>query len=146
MPDISWLKRFSNFRKALSELTDAVEQYDDDSPDIIKEGVLQRFEFTHELAWKVMKDYLIHEGYENVTGSRTASKQAFAVGLIEEDGQVWMDMIESRNRTVHTYDKTILHEEFGKVTKCYAPALVQFEKRMLVLPQSMDLPKNPSQD
>lgn len=144
MSDIRWLQRFSNFRKALSQLTSAVEQYDDASPDIIKEGVLQRFEFTHELAWKVMKDYLTHEGYQDVTGSRTASKQAFAVGLLEGDGQVWMDMIESRNRTVHTDDEKILHEEFGKVTKCYAPALVQFESRMLAL-QSMGVSKGASE-
>ena len=140
MPDIRWLQRFSNFRKALSQLTDAVEQYNDASPDIVKEGVLQRFEFTHELAWKVMKDYLIHEGYQNVTGSRTACKQAFAVGLLEGDGQVWMDMIESRNRTVHTYDEKIMQEEFRKVTKRYEPALVQFESRMLTL-QSVSVPK-----
>ena len=144
MPDIRWLKRFSNFRKALSQLIDAVEQYDASSPDIIKEGVLQRFEFTHELAWKVMKDYLIHEGYRYVLGSRSASKQAFAVGLIEGDGQVWMDMIESRNRTVHTCDEKILQVEFEKVTKCYAPALVQFESRMLAL-QSTVLPKDASE-
>jgi nucleotidyltransferase substrate binding protein (TIGR01987 family) len=133
MSDTRWIQRFSNFRKALFQLREAVDCYDDSAPNIIKEGVLQRFEFTHELAWKVMKDYLVHEGYQNITGSRTASRQAFAVGLIEGDGQVWMDMIESRNRTVHTYDEKILREEFGKVTALYTPALVQFENRMLEL-------------
>ena len=138
--DICWLQRFSNFRKALSRLADAVAQYGGSSPDIIKAGVLQRFEYTHELAWKVMKDYLSHEGYQNIADSRSASRQAFAVGLLEGDGQVWMDMIETRNRTVHTYDDKILHEEFGKVIRRYAPALLQFENKMLTI-QSMDVPK-----
>jgi len=133
MSELRWVQRFSNFRKALSQLIDAVSLYDDSAPNIIKEGVLQRFEFTHELAWKVMKDYLVHEGHQNITGSRSASRQAFAVGLIAGDGQVWMDMIESRNRTVHTYDERILEDEFRKVTQQYAPAFVAFDKVMIAL-------------
>lgn len=133
LSDIRWIQRFSNFRKALSQLRHAVEQYDDSAADIIKEGVLQRFELTHELAWKVMMDYLVHEGFQNIIGSRTASRQAYAVGLIRGDGQVWMDMIESRNRTVHTYDQKILREEFDRVTKLYTPALIEFESRMSII-------------
>jgi|AntAceMinimDraft_1070359.scaffolds.fasta_scaffold56022_2 nucleotidyltransferase substrate binding protein (TIGR01987 family) len=133
MSELRWVQRFSNFRKPLSQLTNAVSLYDDSAPNIIKEGVLQRFEFTHELAWKVMKDYLVHEGHQNITGSRSASRQAFAVGLIEGDGQVWMNMIESRNRTVHTYEERILQDEFRKVTKQYAPALAAFDKIMVAL-------------
>jgi len=107
--------------------------YGESAPNIVKEGVLQRFEFTHELAWKVMKDYLVHEGHQNITGSRSASRQAFAVGLIAGDGQIWMDMIESRNRTVHTYDEQIRQEEFTKVTQRYTPAFIEFDRTMLAL-------------
>ena len=133
MSDLRWFQRFSNFRKALMQLTEAVSMYGESAPNIIKDGVLQRFEFTHELAWKVMKDYLVHEGHQNITGSRSASRQAFAVGLIADDGQICMDMIESRNRTVHTYDEQILQEEFTKVTQRYTPAFIEFERAMSAL-------------
>lgn len=133
MSDTRWHQRFSNFRKALTQLNEAVALYDDSSPDIIKAGAFQRFKLTHELAWKVMKDYLLHEGHQNITGPRTASRQAYVVGLMQGDGQVWMDMIESRNRAIHTYDEKVLCQEFAKVTKSYTPALVSFENKMLAL-------------
>ena len=133
MSDIRWVQRFENYRKALSQLTQAVEMYDESAEALIKEGILQRFEFTHELAWKVMKDFLEYEGHQNITGSRSASRQAFSLGLLESDAQVWMDMIHSRNRTVHTYDAKILEDEFRKVRYQYAPAFVQFERKMTEL-------------
>jgi len=56
------------------QLKQAVETYDDNAEDIIKEGIIQRFEFTHELAWKVMKDFLKYEGYQNINGYRSATR------------------------------------------------------------------------
>ncbi len=85
--DTRWKQRFSNYEKALNLLKEAVETYDSDSLEIIKEGTIQRFEFTHELAWNVMKDYLVEEGYQNIIGSKSATRQAFSVNLIE-NGQV----------------------------------------------------------
>jgi nucleotidyltransferase substrate binding protein (TIGR01987 family) len=128
--DIRWQQRFQNYLKALAQLSDALSRYDDTAEALIKEGILQRFEFSHELAWKVMKDYLEYEGHQGITGSRSASRLAFSLGLIT-DGQVWMDMIESRNRTVHTYDEKILEQEFLKVSKYYLKALQDFSKRMM---------------
>ena len=71
---------------------------------MIKEGLIQRFEYTHELAWNVMKDYAVYQGNSNVGGSRDASREAFQMNLVT-DGQVWMDMISSRNKTSHTYTR-----------------------------------------
>lgn len=127
--DIRWKQRLSNYKKALKQLTSALAVYDESAEDLIKEGILQRFEFTHELACKVMKDYLEYEGHQGVTGSRSASRLAFSLGLIS-DGQLWMDMIASRNRTVHTYDANILENEFVKVKYSYATAFVEFAKKM----------------
>ena len=87
--DIRWKQRFSNFKKAFLQLKQAVDTYDKHAEDIIKEGTIQRFEFTHELAWKVIKDFLEYEGYQNISGSRSATRQAFNIGLVEE-GQVWI--------------------------------------------------------
>jgi nucleotidyltransferase substrate binding protein (TIGR01987 family) len=127
--DIRWKQRFENYQKALNQLTSAVAMYDESAEALIKEGILQRFEFTHELAWKVMKDYLEYEGHQGITGSRSASRLAFSLGLVE-DGQVWMNMIESRNRTVHTYDERILEQEFAKVKHDYTAALSAFFEKM----------------
>lgn len=120
--EIRWQQRFQNYQKALGQLTSALSQYDEHAEALIKEGILQRFEFTHELAWKMLKDYLEYEGHQGITGSRSASRLAFSLGLVS-DGQIWMDMIESRNRTVHTYDERVLEQEFAKVQQAYAPAL-----------------------
>lgn len=127
--DIRWQQRFENYLKAFGQLQSALSVYDASADALIKEGILQRFEFTHELAWKVMKDYLEYEGHQGVTGSRSASRLAFNLGLVT-DGQVWMDMIESRNRTVHTYDERILEEEFAKVQNRYAGAFLEFSQTM----------------
>jgi nucleotidyltransferase substrate binding protein (TIGR01987 family) len=122
--DIRWKQRFSNFERALSQLKQGIENYPEDVEAII--------EFTHELAWKVLKDYLDYEGLQNVTGSRSASRLAFNIGLIE-DGQVWMDMIESRNKTVHTYQESILEQEYAKVRRVYYPSFLAFQNKMQTL-------------
>jgi len=130
--DIRWKQRFSNFDKAFLQLKQGVELYAESTEAIIKEGLIQRFEFTHELAWKVLKDFLEYEGHQNITGSRSATKIAFNIGLIE-DGQVWMDMIESRNKTVHTYQESILDQEYEKVLHSYFSCFVGFHQKMTML-------------
>ncbi|WP_119395675.1 nucleotidyltransferase substrate binding protein [Salinibius halmophilus] len=127
-----WEQRFENYQRVLKQLNLALVEYDDNAPNLIKEGILQRFEFTHELAWKVLKDYLEFEGHQNITGSRSAVRLAFNVGLVEE-GQTWMDMIESRNRTVHAYDESVLVTELAKVRNAYAKCFNQFEQKMVPL-------------
>ena len=130
--DIRWKQRFMNFEKALEQLTEGIENYGSNPVNIIKEGIIQRFEFTHELAWKVMKDLLEYEGYQNILGSRTATKEAFNKNLIV-DGDTWMDMIKSRNETVHTYQSAILEKEYNKIVTVYYDAFRQFHKTMKTL-------------
>lgn len=132
LPTERWKQRLQNYSVVLQHLNEAVEAYDEQSPNIIKEGVLQRFEFTHELAWKVLKDYLEYEGHQNITGSRTATRLAFNIGLIQ-DGQTWIDMIESRNRTVHAYDASILETEFSKVRESYNARFIQLKEKLSTL-------------
>jgi nucleotidyltransferase substrate binding protein (TIGR01987 family) len=127
--NIRWQQRFYNYQKALGKLNEAVNKYSATKDEIIKEGIIQRFEFTHELAWKVLKDYLLFKGIQNITGSRSASKKAFNIGLIRE-GQIWLDMIESRNKTVHTYNEAILEAEFNNIIKRYVPLLNELEVEM----------------
>jgi nucleotidyltransferase substrate binding protein (TIGR01987 family) len=130
--DIRWKQRFANFEKALNQLSAGIETYGTTPVDIIKEGIIQRFEFTHELAWKVMKDFLEYEGYQNITGSRSATREAFNKNIIS-DGQIWMDMIESRNNTVHTYNESILESEFQKIVMLYISEFKRFYEKMKTL-------------
>lgn len=127
--DIRWKQRFANYKKALAQLQEAIKNNGSNPIDIIKEGIIQRFEFTHELAWKVMKDFLEYEGFQNITGSRSATREAFNKSLIS-DGQLWMDMIESRNKTIHTYQENILETEFEKIITRYFQLFIDFERKI----------------
>ena len=129
--DIRWKQRFANFERAMIKFSDAIDESGKSENNLLKEGTIQRFEFTHELAWKVMKDFLNYQGFRNVTGSRDATREAFNKDLIH-NGEVWMEMIETRNKTVHTYDDKILDEEYFKIVNNFFPLLVDFEKRMRV--------------
>ena len=117
--DIRWHQRFSNYNKALLKLEQAIayikhnfiedEEDELDSEDLgyvldemIKEGLIQRFEYTHELAWNVMKEY----------------------------GEVWMDMIQSRNKTTHTYNESTANEIYGKIIEDYFPLFLAFKIKM----------------
>jgi len=126
--DIRWKQRFENYLDALSQLRIAVEEVSNPS-DLEKEGTIQRFEFTHELAWKVMKDFLEYEGIAGIIGSRSATREAFNKGLISKE-QIWMDMLESRNVTVHTYNKNILEKEYNLIVNSYFQLLEEFANKM----------------
>lgn len=139
--DIRWEQRFSNFVKALRKLSEAVEYIKnkvkplDDGDfghvldEMIKEGLIQRFEYTHELAWNVMKDYAIFQGNPDVGGSRDAAREAFQLNLVS-DGKIWMDMIGSRNKTSHTYNEETAEEIYSKIINEYYPALLEFGRNM----------------
>ena len=100
--DIRWKQRFSNYKKALSQLTKFIDK--GDLNELENQGLIQAFEYTHELAWNLLKDYLQDQGVQNITGSKDSVRAAFKVGLIE-DGESLMDMIKDRNQTVHTYNE-----------------------------------------
>ena len=108
--DIRWQQRFANFNRALGRLTAAVELSQERGlTDLEKQGLIQAFEFTHELAWNVMKDYLLWQGATDITGSRDATRESFSRGLVF-DGEGWMEMIRSRNLTSHTYNDAVAND------------------------------------
>jgi len=118
--DIRWQQRFSNYQKALSQLTAAVElSTQRELSDLEKQGLIQAFEYTHELAWKTLKDFFAFQGQTEIYGSRDATRTAFRLGLIE-DGEGWMDMIKNRNRTSHTYNKETAEEIILAIINNYA--------------------------
>lgn len=93
-----------------------------------QQGLIQAFEFTHELAWKTLKDFLESRGTINLFGSKDATRGAFAAGLIE-DGQRWMDMIEDRNKSTHTYDCKTADKIADAIISGYMPAFEGFQKK-----------------
>ncbi len=100
--DIRWVQRFNHFKKALSQLTKFMQKTA--LNELEEQGLIQAFEYTHELAWKVQKDFLESQGVPELFGSKNVAREAFKTGLVD-DGEVWMRMIESGNLTSHTYMK-----------------------------------------
>lgn len=98
---LRWQQRFDNYQKALSQLRKFIAQ--DHLNELEEQGLIQSFEYTHELAWKTLKDFLENRGNHEIYGSRDATREAFKLGLIE-DGEGWMLMIQDRNQTSHTYN------------------------------------------
>ena len=133
--DIRWVQRFSNYRKALNllgkavsivsaQLTDNKEEFD-----LLKEGLIQRYEYTHELAWKVMKDYAEYQGITGINGSRDAIRQTLQFGLIDDDR--WMDTIIDRNLSSHNYDDETAQTIVSNIISTYYPLFVKYEQAML---------------
>ena len=131
--DVRWRQRLHNFNKAFSQLSAAATLAQKRSlSELEQQGLIQAFEFTHELAWNTLKDFLQASGTINLFGSRDATREAFAAGLIE-DGKVWMAMIQSRNQTTHTYDQSTANEIAQSIISNYVPAFTKFQKRFLEL-------------
>lgn len=120
--DVRWKQRFQNYQKALLQLESGLEVK---SPDILqKQGIIQCFEYTFELAWKTLQDFLIEErGYADARGPRPVLEQAFQDGIIEE-GMVWFDMLKSRNMTAHLYDEKEVEGVCRKVAGRYRVPLI----------------------
>lgn len=128
--DIRWKQRFDNYKRALRQLTLAI-RLTEQRPlsDLEQQGLIQGFEFTHELAWNVLKDYLEYEGIQGLIGSRSTVREAFKRGLII-DGDAWMDMIEKRNLSSHTYDDDIATKVVSAVYETYYPAFIALQDRL----------------
>lgn len=129
-PDIRWQQRLNNLNSALQQLDDAVALAKRrELSRLEQQGLIQAFEFTHELAWNVMKDYAHFQGNVTIAGSRDATREAFKMGLVK-DGDVWMEMLKSRNQTSHTYNQTLAQEITEKIIDDYFPACKAFQMKM----------------
>jgi len=105
--DIRWRQRFENFKGALAQLRNgAALARQRPLSELEQRGLIKAFEFTHELAWNVLKDYLEAEGIVGIVGSRGAAREAFQKGLVHY-GDTWMEMIRARHLSSHTYDREV---------------------------------------
>jgi nucleotidyltransferase substrate binding protein (TIGR01987 family) len=129
--DIRWQQRLVNYQRALAQLLKAVKlRQTRELSELEQQGLIQAFEYTHELAWKVMKDYLRSLGNDTVIASRDSTRAAFAAELIQ-NGEAWMDMILGRNLSSHTYNLDIANALVGKISAVYADLFVDFEAKMV---------------
>ena len=133
--DIRWKQRFDNFGRAFKLLQSALTSRAlDDFSDLEQEGIIQRFEYTFELAWKTMTDYLENSGLlVTPVTPRAVIKEAFAAKIID-DGQVWIAMMLDRNLLSHTYDTKTFKNVLVAVSENYLP---QFEQLHQCLQQQL---------
>jgi nucleotidyltransferase substrate binding protein (TIGR01987 family) len=131
--DTRWKQRFSNYRKALATLKEGIDLHKERPlSKLEKQGVIQGFEFTHELSWKVMQDFLKEKGSTGIYGSKDATRMAFNRGIIGS-GEDWMKMVTDRNKSSHTYQEEISDEIFERIINTYYDLFKDFEKRMEAL-------------
>lgn len=129
--DIRWKQRFQNYCRALDQLTRFLDR--EELNELEEQGLIQSFEYNHELAWKTLKDFLVDRGVKDLFGSKDTSRAAFQAGLLgdsEEDGAIWMDMIKSRNLTSHTYNKDVTRKIVDAILNNYYAAFVTLRETL----------------
>lgn len=128
--DIRWQQRFYNYNRALVELGDAVELSQIRKlTKLESQGLIQAFEYTHELAWKTLKDFIEERGNSQILGSKDATREAFALGLISQ-GEVWVSMVNSRNQTFHTYDESTAQQIVTLILNDYYPQFKLLQEKL----------------
>ena len=128
--DIRWRQRFDNYQRALQTLSRAVAlSAERPLSELEQQGLIQVFEFTHELAWNMLKDFLEEQGIAGLIGSRDAIRTAFKNGLLQE-GETWMEMIKARNLSSHTYQLELANRLAAEILQRFYPAFVALEQKM----------------
>jgi len=123
-----WIRRFDNFKRAFARLEEGVELANEreELSDLEKEGIIQRFEYTQELAWNVIKDFYKEQGETGIQGSRDAFRMASERELITQ-GSALMESIKSRNDTSHSYDEATVNEIFTAIVEEYYDAFLEIK-------------------
>ncbi len=118
------LQKMENYKKALSQLEKAVASYQRSPEDALyRDGLIQRFEFTVELAWKSLKEYLEDQGMVlSIASPRGVLKEAYAAGVLA-DGELWNEIITARNLTSHIYNEATATEIAQRICSAFLPPL-----------------------
>ncbi len=118
--EIRWKQRFVNFKKAFLQLKSAINRVDE-LDDLAKEGMVQRFEYTYELAWKTIKDFIESKG-EAEKYQKDVLKKAFQLDIID-NGEIWLEMLSKRNLMAHTYNETTFKEVVTDIITKFYPEI-----------------------
>ncbi len=128
--DVRWQQRFSNYQKALAQLRKFMEK--GTLNEFEELGLIHCFKYTHELAWKTLKDFLANKGTITIFGSKEATREAFKLDLID-DGEVWMAMIKDRNQTSHTYNTEPTKAIVENIIQHFFKSFIALENKLLSL-------------
>lgn len=113
-----WEERISDLNNAINRLEEAIEDSKKIELSTLKDGVIQRFEFTVELSWKALKNYLNSEGIDTAITPKSSVREAFKIGIIE-NVNTWIEMLDDRNLTSHTYNQLIADEIYERIVNQY---------------------------
>ena len=122
--------KVNNFTKALARLKEGIAKYDE-ADDLLRDGVIQRFEFTFELAWKTLKAVFEDEGLTGLNSPKTVLREAFAAGLINDD-ELWLSMLSDRNSTAHIYSEQLAIEICQHIQRKYVVELVNLLEKIKI--------------
>lgn len=121
-------QKYENYKNALNRLNDGIMKFDQTN-DLLRDGLIQRFEFTFELAWKALKAIFEEEGLTGLNSPKTVLREAFSAGLIEKD-ELWLAMLSDRNTTAHIYNEQLAIEICNKIIKEYVCELGQLKEQI----------------
>lgn len=117
-----FMEKYAKLVRAVDQLYVSLADYDNVRLDSVRDGVIQRFEFCTELAWKTLREYLLDQGYVDLNSPKAVMRKAYAVGfLTDEEG--WLRLIDARNQTSHIYDEATAQRVFGEIRGSFAPML-----------------------
>lgn len=113
-------EKYGKLNQAVDRLEEALCDYEAVKLDSVRDGVIQRFEFCTELAWKTMREYLLDQGYSGINSPKAVMKQAYADGLLDDEC-AWIDLLHARNMTSHIYDEATAKDVFQDIRDTYCP-------------------------
>ena len=122
--------KLENFHRALLRLQEGLAGYDEaQDKQLARDGIIQRFEFTCELAWKTVREWLLDQGHVELNSPKSVMRQAFADGLVS-DNDSWISLLNDRNRTSHIYDENTAEQIFQRIRQQYASLFEELFSKM----------------
>jgi len=121
--------KVQNFKKAVARLSEGILELQANDSSVVRDGVIQRFEFTTELAWKATREYLMDQGFVDINSPKSVMKEAFSFGLISDD-KIWIQILNDRNLTSHIYKEEIADEICNRIIKTHFQELEALSKRL----------------
>jgi len=121
--------KVENLRKAVDRLSEGILELQANESSVVRDGVIQRFEFTTELAWKAAREYLMDQGFVDINSPKSVMKEAFSYGLITDD-KIWIQILNDRNLTSHIYKEEIADEICDRIIKTHFQEFKALSKRL----------------
>lgn len=122
-------EKYNKFSSSISRLEESINEYEVYKISSSRDGVIQRFEFCAELAWKTTREYLCQQGYVEINSPKAVMKQAYSDGLIDDEHS-WIELLNARNLTSHIYDENTAGEIFESIKTTFFPLLVELNRKL----------------